>query len=138
MEKDIERLGSSHLLSNPMKPDRFALKRIIFTQGAYYMLTGIWPLINMGSFERVTGAKTDKWLVKTVGVLVAAIGASLMVAARTHSVNRESQLLAAASAVGLSLIDITYVAKNRIAPVYLLDAIGELALLAASAKSSNH
>ncbi len=75
-----------------MKPDRFALKRVIFTQGAYYLLTGVWPLINMDSFERVTGAKTDKWLVKTVGVLVAAIGGSLMVAARAviRSVGKRS------------------------------------------------
>ena len=138
MDKDIERHAFSHLHSNPMKPYRFALKRVIFTQGAYYLLTGVWPLINMDSFERVTGTKTDKWLVKTVGVLVAAVGGSLMVAARSHTVSREAQLLAAASAVGLSLIDITYVAKSRIAPVYLLDAIGELALLAAAAKSSNH
>jgi hypothetical protein len=121
-----------------MKPDRFALKSVIFTQGAYYLLTGIWPLINMESFERVTGAKTDKWLVKTVGVLVAAIGGSLMVAARgDHTVSREAQLLAAVSAAGLSLIDITYVAKSRIAPVYLLDALGELTLIAAASKSSN-
>jgi len=121
-----------------MKTDRLALKRVIFTQGAYYLLTGVWPLINMDSFERITGVKTDKWLVKTVGVLVAAIGGSLMVAARGgHPVSREAQLLAAASAAGLSSIDIIYVAKNRIATVYLLDALGELALIAAAAKSSN-
>lgn len=118
-----------------MKPDRFALNRVIFTQGAYYLITGVWPLLNMNSFERITGAKTDKWLVKTVGVLVAAIGGCLMVAARGHTVSREAQLLAAASAAGLSLIDVTYVAKSRIAPVYLLDAISELALLAATAKT---
>ena len=120
-----------------MKQNQFALNKVIFTQGTYYLMTGVWPLINMDSFERVTGPKTDKWLVKTVGVLVAAIGGSLMVAARGHTVSREAQLLAAASAAGLSLIDITYVAKSRIAPVYLLDAIAEVALLAASAKSSN-
>ena len=117
-----------------MKPERSALNRVIFTQGAYYLITGVWPLLHMDSFERVTGPKTDKWLVKTVGVLVAAIGSSLMVAARGHRVSREAQLLAAASAVGLSLIDLTYVAKSRIAPVYLLDAISELALLATTAK----
>ncbi|MGZ8500472.1 MAG: hypothetical protein ACXW5W_18815 [Candidatus Binatia bacterium] len=117
-----------------MKPDRSALNRVIFTQGAYYLITGVWPLLHMDSFERVTGPKTDKWLVKTVGVLVAAIGSSLMVAARGHRVSPEAQLLAAASAAGLSLIDLTYVAKSRIAPVYLLDALSELALLATTAK----
>lgn len=117
-----------------MKPHRFDLNRVIFTQSAYYLITGVWPLLHMDSFERITGPKTDKWLVKTVGVLVAAIGGSLMVAARGHTVSREAQLLAAASAAGLSVIDVTYVAKGRIAPVYLLDAISEIALLAATAK----
>ena len=67
---------------------------------------------------------------QNVGVLVAAIGGSLMVAGRRNPVSREARLLAAASAGGLALIDITYVAKRRIAPIYLLDALGEVALLA--------
>ena len=113
-----------------MKPNSPTNKSVILAQGAYYFFTGVWPLVSMRSFERVTGPKTDKWLVKTVGVLVAAIGGSLMVAGRRNPVSREARLLAAASAGGLALIDITYVAKRRIAPIYLLDALGEVALLA--------
>ncbi len=114
----------------PMQPNSGTLKSILSAQGAYYLVTGVWPLVAMRSFERVTGPKTDKWLVKTVGVLVAAIGGSLMVAGRRNPVSREARLLAAASAGGLALIDITYVAKRRIAPIYLLDALAEVALLA--------
>jgi hypothetical protein len=44
------------------------------TQAAYYLMTGLWPLFHRRSFEAVTGPKTDYWLVRTVGVLVAAIG----------------------------------------------------------------
>ena len=99
-------------------------------QGAYYLATGLWPLVSMRSFERVTGPKTDKWLVKTVGVLVAAIGSALLVAAkRNNQPSAEARLLAASSAAGLALIDIVYVTKRRIAPVYLLDALSEFALL---------
>lgn len=39
-------------------------------QGLFYLTSGIWPLIDMPSFEAVTGRKTDKWLVKTVGLLL--------------------------------------------------------------------
>ena len=104
---------------------------VLLVQGAYYLATGLWPLVSMRSFECITGPKTDKWLVKTVGVLVAAIGGSLLVAARRRTQpSAEARLLATGSAAGLALIDIVYVAKRRIAPVYLLDALGEFALVA--------
>jgi hypothetical protein len=104
---------------------------VLLVQGAYYLATGLWPLVSMRSFECITGPKTDKWLVKTVGILVAAIGSSLLVAARRKTQpSAEARLLAAGSAAGLTLIDIVYVAKRRIAPVYLLDALGEFALVA--------
>ena len=47
-------------------------------QGVYYLVTGIWPLVHMGSFQRVTGPKVDGWLVQTAGVLITAIGATLL------------------------------------------------------------
>jgi hypothetical protein len=28
-------------------------------QGLYYGMTGRWPLLSLGTFERVTGPKTD-------------------------------------------------------------------------------
>ena len=40
----------------------------------YFMLTGIWPVVHMPSFIAVTGPKTDLWLVRTVGLLIAGIG----------------------------------------------------------------
>lgn len=83
----------------------------------------------MSTFERVTGPKTDRWLVKTVGVLVTAIGGALAVAAAQRTVSPEARLLAVASAGGLTVIDLIYVAKGSIRPVYLLDAAAELALM---------
>jgi len=41
------------------------------------MVIGIWSLVSIGSFQKVTGPKTDVWLVKTVGVLVIGVGAAL-------------------------------------------------------------
>jgi len=46
----------------------------------YFLLTGIWPLLSMRTFEAVTGPKVDRWLVKTVGVLVAVIGSKIYLA----------------------------------------------------------
>ena len=49
-------------------------------QGVYFLLTGIWPLLSMRTFEAVTGPKVDRRLVKTVGVLVAVIGSKIYLA----------------------------------------------------------
>jgi hypothetical protein len=37
-------------------------RAIAGTQGTYFLLTGVWPLLHMRSFLTVTGPKTDLWL----------------------------------------------------------------------------
>jgi hypothetical protein len=55
-------------------PDRSTRSVLVaLAQGAYYLLTGVWPLLSLRTFELVTGPKTDDWLVRTVGVLVLAV-----------------------------------------------------------------
>ncbi|MBV8580277.1 MAG: hypothetical protein JOZ86_06540, partial [Candidatus Eremiobacteraeota bacterium] len=51
-----------------MKPRAATYLRVM---AAYYLATGLWPLLDMRSFELVTGRKTDRWLVKMVGALAA-------------------------------------------------------------------
>jgi hypothetical protein len=109
-------------------PERL-VAAVALAQGGYFALTGLWPLVSMRTFERVTGPKVDRWLVQTVGVLVLAVGASLGLAGARRRVTPELALLAAGSAAGLAAIDVVYVARRRIAPVYLLDALAEGALL---------
>jgi hypothetical protein len=85
----------------------------------------------MRSFEAVTGPKTDRWLVKTVGVLIGIIGGVLVISGRGRRVPLEPTVLATASAAGLAAIDTIYASRGRISKIYLLDAAGELALLGA-------
>ena len=60
------------------RPDReCAERRVAGFHAAYYVGTGLWPLLHRSTFERVTGRKTDFWLAQTVGVTVLAIGAGL-------------------------------------------------------------
>jgi hypothetical protein len=105
-------------------------RRVALTQGIYYAITGVWSLVSIRTFEAITGPKTDRWLVKTVGVLVLAIGAVLLRAGRRARPGPEIPLLAVGSAAGLAAIDVVYVAKRRISPVYLLDALAEVGLIA--------
>ena len=105
-------------------------------QAVYFVSTGLWPLLHRKSFERVTGPKADFWLAQTVGVTVAAIGVGLAQAAsRRRRVPPELRTVALASAAGLALVDCYFVARRRISPVYLLDAIAEAALIAGWAGS---
>jgi hypothetical protein len=100
-------------------------------QGLYYLVTGLWPLLHMPSFLRVTGPKTDLWLVRTVAGLIVAVALALLLALARETPVREVQALAVASACALLAIDVVYVCKRVISPIYLADAAAELALIAA-------
>jgi hypothetical protein len=104
--------------------------KVLRTQGIYYVVTGLWPLIHYGSFVAVTGPKVDDWLVRMVGLLAAAIGATLYVAAQRGTRSLEIVQLAITSALAFTAIDVWYALKGRISPIYLGDAIVELALVA--------
>jgi hypothetical protein len=83
----------------------------------------------MESFLAVTGPKTDLWLVRTVGMLIAVIGFALLVAAFRRNTGTEVRTLAIGSAGGLAAIDVIYVTLGVIPPIYLLDAVMEGVLL---------
>ena len=110
--------------------DRWLLT-LCLVQGIYYTLTGVWPLVHVRSFLAVTGPKTDLWLVKTVGVLVAVIGVVIALAWWRGRVTDEVALLAVGSAAGLMAIDVVYVVKRVIPPIYLADAAAEALLIIA-------
>src|SRR5688572_1800997 len=63
---------------------------LLWTQGVYFLITGVWPLISIRTFQWVTGPKTDHlhtgreadhWLVMAVGVLVTSVAITLLTAA---------------------------------------------------------
>jgi hypothetical protein len=106
-------------------------RRVASLQAAFYVGTGVWPLMHRRSFEWLTGPKTDFWLAQTVGLTVAAIGMGLAQAvARQRAVPPELRTIAATSAAGLALVDLSFVARRRISKIYLADAAAEVALVA--------
>jgi hypothetical protein len=113
---------------------------LLWVQGLYYLATGVWPLISIETFQMVTGPKTDHlvtgreadhWLVMTVGVLITAIAIPLLVAAWRRRNPPEIMVLAIASALGLTVIDVIYFVREVIPPVYLVDAVAEVVLIVA-------
>jgi len=109
-------------------------------QGIYYLVTGIWPLVSIETFQLVTGRKTDHlvtgneadhWLVNTVAALVIAIGLALLVAAWRGQGGFEILVLGVASGLALTAIDVNYVARGTISAIYLGDAALEFGFVIA-------
>ena len=91
-----------------------------------YVATGLWPIVHLRSFERVTGPKVDGWLVKTTGGLIAAVGAALLAGAFERRSGRHRS--GALAVLGVASAFALYVARGRISRVYLADAAAEAAV----------
>jgi hypothetical protein len=108
---------------------------VCWIQGFYYLLTGLWPLVSIETFQAVSGPKTDHlptgneadhWLVNTVGLLITVDALVLLFAAWRGKLPVEIVLLAIAAPLALIAIDVVYVLREVIAPIYLADAVIEL------------
>jgi hydrogenase/urease accessory protein HupE len=104
-------------------------KLVTVGQGGYYLLTGLWPLLSMSTFEAVSGPKVDDWLVRTVGVLVTVIGLVLLAAVIKNDITAPVHVLAIGSAGRLAFIDFYYAMRGVIWPVYILDGVAEILLI---------
>jgi hypothetical protein len=115
----------------PAKKNNLSLRQTVaLGQGVYFALTGIWAIVHIKSFMAVTGPKTDTWLVKTVGALVGVLGGVLAARAASKEPSDDLETVAVGSAAALAAVDVVYVARKRIAPIYLLDAVAEAVLIA--------
>jgi hypothetical protein len=113
--------------------DRRAIGRATASgQAAAYVITGLWPIVDLRSFERVTGPKRDDWLVRTVGGLAVAFGGGL--AWRSHD-PASARPFGVASAAAFLAADVIGIASGRLPRIYLLDAAGEAVVLAGWAAS---
>lgn len=106
------------------------LARVALVQGAFWFVTGVWPLVHMASFLAVTGPKHDLWLVRAMGTLIGVVGATLLLAGWRRRVTPEIALLGVGGALGLTAIDLVYALSGVIWKTYLLDAVAELILVA--------
>lgn len=101
------------------------------SHGGYFLVTGLWPLVHLPSFEAITGAKVDKWLVRMVGALAVAVGRPLLRAGLDSSLPAVVRQIAVLSAAAFAGVDVVYVARRRIRPIYLADAGVEVVFILA-------
>jgi len=99
------------------------LRRLVLLgQAGFYIVMGAWPIIDITSFETVSGPKSDHWLVQTVGLLAVAIGASLLVGIWRMQPSLETLTLAVTTAIAFLSIDVVFVLRRVISAIYLVDA----------------
>ena len=101
----------------------------LLIQTIYYFATAAWALVDINSFMKITGPKTDVWLVKTVAVLLLAICVGFTVSLFSHIISKPVIAMAATCCLVLIIIDCYYVWTKTISKVYLLDAVAEFILL---------
>jgi hypothetical protein len=97
-------------------------------QGLYYLLLGLWPLVSLSTYQRLTGHVGDLPLAEVVGVLMLVIGGTLCLAAYRKQGSPEVLFLAFASAGGLVLLDIHFLSRG-LSVVYLFDAAIQVGLV---------
>ena len=113
---------------------------VCWAQGLYFAVTGIWPLLSAETFQLVTGRKTDHliasppteadhWMLYTISVLILAIALVLLQAAWRRRVTFDVTLLGILSALALTGIDIVFVTRGTLLPIYLLDAAIEAGII---------
>jgi hypothetical protein len=104
-------------------------------QALYYAVTGLWPLLHYDSFERITGRKSERWLVETTGGLITTAGIGLALGSRREPPGPETTALAAGSALTLGGIDLVYLVRGRLKWVYGIDMAAQAGLLAAGLRA---
>jgi len=110
---------------------------VAFSQGVYFLATGMWPLLHMESFESMTGPKADRWLARTLGTLVGVTGVVLLRAAVRNRVTPEVSALGVASAASLGAVDTLYAIRGHVSRIYLADSAVHGAFVAGWAQATD-
>jgi len=106
-----------------------AQRLVLLVQAMFYIGTGLWSILSRSTFERVTGPKTDYWLVRMVGLLATVIGLAILAAIWQTAIDTAVWLLAIGSALAFAGVDVWYAIPRRISRIYLVDAVFEFVLV---------
>ncbi|OPB92571.1 hypothetical protein BB020_08185 [Elizabethkingia occulta] len=104
-------------------------RTIPYLQGVYYLLTGIWPFLSLESFIRITGPKTDIWLVQTVALLLIPYGLLCFYIANNTKKFPVIAMALALCCMSLAGINLYYYLRNSIKWVYSVDFVIEIIFL---------
>lgn len=98
-----------------------SINSLLITQGVYYFVTGLWPLVFLNGFLVVTGSAADLWRVKTVSLLILFIGLALLKGSAQKNNNQVINLLSVVSAFLLLFIDLYSLLNGAVSKIYMID-----------------
>jgi hypothetical protein len=116
-------------MKRSMSSVRTTERSVLRAQSGYYLVTGLWAVTHRRSFEAVSGAKTDFWLVRMVGALTAATAAALFSGTRAREVSPETRVLSLATAASFAAVDGYYGWRGRISKVYWADLVLQVSFI---------
>jgi hypothetical protein len=102
----------------------------LWIQGIYTALTALWPIVDLHSFMLVSGYKFDRWLVKTVSLLLLAIAVCMLLAACQKNENFPVGVLSLFTSVSLAYVDFFYALSDTIPNIYMVDGLAEIVFTA--------
>lgn len=107
------------------------VRGLALIQGAYFVGTGLWPLVHFSSFAFFTGVDGPAWSFRAIGLLIACIGVALLVSGRKSDFGATARALGATSAFALAAIDAQLIGEGVIGRLNLLDVLLQLGFAAA-------
>lgn len=91
---------------------------ILTFQGVYYLVTALWPVINLESFLLFVGPKPDRFIFWTVDLLIIAIGSTILLGVR-NSDQGTTTFLGIISAIAFMTVELIFAGK--ISPFFWVD-----------------
>ncbi|MEI6950509.1 hypothetical protein V9K67_25220 [Paraflavisolibacter sp. H34] len=95
-------------------------------QGIYTFLTAVWPIVDIESFLKVSGYKTDIWLVKTVSLLLLSISLCLLLSIFSKGPYLPITVLMLTLSVSLAYVDFYYALNDTISNIYMADGAAQV------------
>lgn len=104
------------------------MRTLLLFEAIVYVTTGLWPIIHYNSFQKITGPKTDVWLVIVVGWFIT-MSSAVLFSCYLGGLSDEGLIVALGTPLILGTSDIYYVFKKVISKVYLIDAALEFIII---------
>lgn len=97
-------------------------------QGAYYALTGLWALVSLESFSRVTGHAGDPFEMHSIAAMALVLGLFFIRSAREPSLRRPAGALALGIAVAVLVPELIYLPQIGNPVLFWVDFAEETAV----------
>lgn len=86
-------------------------RRLLAAQGAYYIVTGLWPLVHFSSFAAAVALPLHPFPTQTFGAVLLVIGGSLVEATRRGPPGPFPTLLGAAVAAAIAIVSLWWLPR---------------------------